>query len=373
MKNKIIEKIEFFFVYLLYGLARIIPEKFFKLLLRKLLAFAFNILKKEKNIAFTNLQIIDPAYSLEEKKKIFKNFCLIYSEILFDQIRFSKFSKEDIRNKIKVTGLENIKNLIDKGKGIILVTAHLGNWEVFSSYASLNQVVINGLYRPLDNKLIDKYLANSRTKYGVKLISKFSSPLKIIRPLLNKEALGFVSDQNTIKNHVYIPFFGKIAAASKGFSFFHLKTDAPVIFVYSYIDENLNQYGIIEKEYNFENLYNNLSIDEKFFLHLFDSTFNEKDIDLYKERLNYFFKFFSIEDRFKKLENGQYDEELKKFEKNLKEYKDLDFNQKTFYITYFFHKSLEKVIKKYPENWLLIHPRFNKQPAGLPRIYNFNR
>lgn len=371
MKNKVIERLEFYLFYILFFISKFLPEKQFRKFLRRLCYFLLSIIKTEKNIAYKNLEIINPDYSQKEKKRIFKKFSYVYGEILSDQILFSKLTEEKILNKFKASGYEYVKKCINDGKGCIVVLGHLGNWEIFGSHACINGLQLNGIYRPFDNKLLDKFITDFRSKFGFKLISKFSTPINMIRPILNNEALCIVADQNTIRNYLYIPFFGKIASASRGFSFFHLKTNCPVFFAYSIIDENFNQYGFVEKEYDFASLYENLSYEEKHFLYLFNKTFNSNmDPLIYKENLKNFSKYYQYEKNFMKIESREYDEEIEKFIKIIKKYDELTFDEKSFYITYFFHKSLERIIKKYPENWLLTHPRFNKQPNGLILFIN---
>lgn len=384
MKNKFIEKLEFYLVYSIFLISKLFPEKSIRRFIRHLIKFIFNIIISQKKIAYKNLSIINPEYSKEEKKIIYKKFLNIYGEIFADQILFNRFTKEDILRKMDVSGYENAKKILDQKKSVIIGLGHLGNWELLGSHASLQGYKINVIYRPLDNKLIDKILTEFRTKYGIRLISKFSSPINMIRPLMNNETLCIVADQNTIRNFVYIPFLGKIAAASKGLSFFHLKTLAPICFAYSLIDENLKQYGFIEEQYDFENLYDNLSIKEKYFLYLFNKRFNNQDSSQeFTETKQKFDRFFIsnynsnyiinnefIVNNLNKQYYDQYLLDLNNFKNQNKEYKEMDFEEKSFYITYFFHKSLEKIIKKYPENWLLFHPRFRKQPDGFKSIYN---
>lgn len=370
MKKKIIQQIEFSFVYLLFNLAKIINEKILRKFIRNIIKFLFSIIKSQRKIIFKNLEIINPNFSKDEKKKIFEKFCKVYAEIFSDQILFQKLNKERLLKKMVVKGYENAQESLSKDRGVIIVLGHLGNWEIFGSHACINGFNLNVIYRPLDNRIIDKYLTGFRTKFGLKLISKFSSPLNMIRPLLKKEILCVVADQNTIKNYIYIPFLGKIASASRGFSFFHLKTNSPVLFAYSLIDENYNQFGFIEKEYDFEKLYDELTIEEKHFLFLFNKTFNlSSKEEEYKNNLENFNKFYSIDDNFSLKEENKNSDYLKDFKNNIKKYEDLSFDEKSFYITYFFHQSLEKIIKKYPENWLLLHPRFRKQPPGFKSIY----
>lgn len=370
MKNKFVEKVEFFLIYNLYSISKIIPEKPLKKILQKILFYGLKLIKSQKKIIFKNLEIINPSYNKEQKANIFKKFSYIFAEILYDQLFFPRFTEEKILNKMKVTGYENVKKALEKGNGAIVVLGHLGNWEIFGTHASISGFKLNVIYRPLDNKLLDKFLSSFRIKYGTKIISKFSTPLSMIKPLLQNEVLCVVADQNTIKNYIYIPFFGRIAAASRGFSFFHLKAQSPVLFAYSLIDDNFNQYGFIEEEYDFEKAYNDLSIEEKYFLYSFNDTFNlSEKTNFYQEKLSKFSSIFPYEDRFSPIKNERYYEEIDKFKSTIKNYEELDFDEKTFFITYFFHKSLENIIKKYPENWFLLHPRFRKQPEGFEQIY----
>lgn len=370
MKNKFIQVLEFIPINLLFKIAKIFPENSIRKFLRNMFFFLFSILKTQKNIVYKNLEIINPQYSKEEKKHKFRKFNKVYSDIFLDQILFQKYDEKSILSKMKVTGYENVQETLKKGKGAIIVLGHLGNWEIMGSHATLNGFKLNVIYRPLDNIILDKYITSFRTKFGLKLISKFSSPLNMIRPLLNKEILCVVADQNTIKNYLFVPFLGKIASASRGFSFFHLKTGSPVLFAYSLLDENYNQYGFIEKEYDFENIYENLKVEEKFFLYLFNKTFNlSPNDDEYKKNLEKFKKYYSLEKNFELLECNEYLIDLNDYSKKIKKYEELNFDEKSFYITTFFHKSLERIIKQYPENWLLLHPRFRKQPSGFKPIY----
>lgn len=370
MKSKFIEKIEFFFVKLFFNIFSRLSFNATRKFCRTFFVFIFNILKKEKNFAFKNLEIIFKEISKKEKKKIYNKFSKIYGELFACQLKFPSFNKEFLTNCFISEGYENISKILQQKRGCIVATGHLGNWELFGNSAELRGFSLNAIYRPLDNHLIDRYLTEFRTKYGMKLISKFASPVSYIRVLMRNEVLCIVADQNTIKNYIFIPFFGKIAAASRGFSYLHLKTGAPVVFAYSLVSEDFKYYSYITEEVRFDILYNNMQVEEKYFLDCFYNVFN---IDIerseYLKKLEEFKLMYDINDGFKIKDIETYQRSIKLFESSFFNYNDLDENYKIFVITYVFHKFLESIIKKSPENWLLVHPRFRKQPSGIPSPY----
>jgi KDO2-lipid IV(A) lauroyltransferase len=370
MKSKFIANIEYFFVKLIFNIFSRLSFNTTRKFCRTFFVFIFNILKKEKNFAFKNLEIIFKDISKKEKRKIYNKFSKIYGELFACQLKFPSFSKEFLTNCFISEGYENISKILQQKKGCIVATGHLGNWELLGNSAELQGFSLNAIYRPLDNHLIDRYLNEFRTKYGMKLISKFASPVSYIRVLRRNEVLCIVADQNTIKNYVFVPFFGKIAAASRGFSYLHLKTGAPVVFAYSLVSEDFKYYGYITDEIRFDFLYNSLLLEEKYFLDRFFNVFNvETENTEYMKKLEEFKLIYDVSNSFKIKSKEIYQESIKAFENSVLNYYDLNENYKVFIITYFFHKFLESIIEKSPENWLLVHPRFRKQPYGIPSPY----
>jgi len=127
-------------------------------------------------------------------------------------------------------GIEHFKNALQKGRGVLLLASHFGNWELMALAFSLRYSPINIVVRPLDNPFLDKLITKIRTRGGNQLIPKKGSVKKMLRLLAAGEVVALLLDQNPAwYEGVFVPFFNEIACTNKALGTIALRTGAPVI------------------------------------------------------------------------------------------------------------------------------------------------
>ncbi len=146
-----------------------------------------------------------------------------------------KLSKSNLDSYTTFEGLENVAKARNSGKGILIFTAHLGNWELMALALSLK---IKGnshlLVRPLDFEPVDRVLSQLRKRTGNFLLDKIRSARSIGKLLQKKEAVSILMDQNASwYDGVYVPFFGLTACTHKGLALFAGRYDALVLPVFN--------------------------------------------------------------------------------------------------------------------------------------------
>ncbi len=147
--------------------------------------------------------------------------------IPFDGLRFAK-------KNVEVVGYENLEQALNKGKGVFLLSAHTGYWEIMSVMASIYKVPIYIVTKYLRLSLFDKIWVKSRESYGVKLINETNSAREIIRALKNNGAVGFVMDQFMGPPvGIRSSFFGRPAWTMASLAWFVSKTGAAVVPVFN--------------------------------------------------------------------------------------------------------------------------------------------
>lgn len=147
--------------------------------------------------------------------------------IPFDALRFAK-------KNVRVEGYDNLDNALKKGKGVFILSAHTGYWEIMSVMASLYNVPIYIVTKYLRIKFFDKIWVKSRQSYGVKLINETNSAREIIKAIRNNGAVGFVMDQFMGPPvGVRSTFFGKPAWTMASLAWFVSKTGAVVVPVFN--------------------------------------------------------------------------------------------------------------------------------------------
>ncbi len=132
--------------------------------------------------------------------------------------RFPKITRDNVGRWIRYEGLENFQSALTRGHGVLVATAHLGNWE-FSAFAhALMTAPMHIVVRPLDNPRLDQLVERRRALSGNHIITKRDAAREILRALKAGEAVGILIDQNTLAEEgVFIDFFGVKACAGSAF------------------------------------------------------------------------------------------------------------------------------------------------------------
>jgi len=194
----------------------------------------FYVDKKHRGIAMDNLTYaFGHEKTPEEIEKIARQVFINLVKVVFE-VGWSLHLKESqFAEHFKIDGYHHIKNAYEKGKGVLALTAHFGNWELLTVIAAMIKFPINIVVRPLDFKPLDHFIFNLRTRFGGKIIPKERSIHTIIRSLDRGEMVALLMDQNVDwYEGVFVDFMGHRACTSKGLALFALKTGAPVVPVF---------------------------------------------------------------------------------------------------------------------------------------------
>ena len=119
------------------------------------------------------------------------------ARLLLTFARFPDINKQNVHRWIRVEGLENYLEARRRGRGVLIATGHIGNWE-FSAFAhALLTEPMNVVVRPLDHSGVDALVERYRQMSGNRIIEKKDAARSILRALQANEAVGILVDQNT--------------------------------------------------------------------------------------------------------------------------------------------------------------------------------
>jgi KDO2-lipid IV(A) lauroyltransferase len=136
-------------------------------------------------------------------------------------------------SRVDVEGGEHLKAAAAQGRGILLLTAHYGNWELLAAAHTLTGLPLSIVMRPLDHPLLDDLAARFRRRSGAELIVKHRAVREVVEALRRQRMVGVLLDQNATRSEgVFVPFFGVPASTSKGLAIIALRTGAPVVPVF---------------------------------------------------------------------------------------------------------------------------------------------
>ena len=131
-----------------------------------------------------------------------------------------------------VEGWEEIDDVMSRGKGAVMVTGHIGNWELAGAYVAARGVPLDAIARGMANPLFDAYLNHTRETMGMTIVHDSDAVKRTPRSLRAGRAVAFVADQGVLGlASTFVPFFGRPAKTPRGAAVFALRFDVPVIFV----------------------------------------------------------------------------------------------------------------------------------------------
>jgi KDO2-lipid IV(A) lauroyltransferase len=266
----------------------------------------YALLPKLGKTAKVNLKIAFPNLSNAQRNMIIRGMLRNLGWMAAEFGRFPRYTKENIEQFVVLDGHEHFLEGQRRGKGVLILTGHIGAWELSSFAHALYGFPLHYMARPIENARIDALVNAYRCRVGNRPIFKNESARAMLKILKDAGTIGILADQNTMPEEaVFVDFFGKAASTTTGIARVALHTDAAVVPGYAVWDGSLRKYRL-----RFEPP-----------VELVRTGNAERDI----------------------LENTQK-----------------------------FTKVLEEIIRKYPDQWVWVHGRWNTRPQGEPPQYDFS-
>ena len=166
---------------------------------------------------------------LKTARGVYRTLGIVAAEF-FD---IPKLTSENVREIVETQGLVNCEQALAKGRGVILFSAHFGNWELEAAAIALLVKPAVVIYRPLDSPLLDSLVSLVRSASGNKPLPKENAMRSMLRTLKKNGMLGILIDQNTDwYEGVFVDYFGRPACTTSGIAHLALHSGAPVLPAY---------------------------------------------------------------------------------------------------------------------------------------------
>lgn len=207
-----------------------VPRPLARLLVRILTWSCYLGLSRLRGVGERNLELALPQLSSKTRKKILRHVFRNLGWQMVEFCRLPRYSVENTRGWIRTEGLEHYLAAEAKGRGVLVLTGHLGAWELSSFYHSLTGHPMGMVIRRLDNRLLDDYVNSIRCLHGNKVLHKDDFARGLLTAMRAGETVGILMDTNmTPPQGVFVRFFGLTACTASGLARVALKTGAAVL------------------------------------------------------------------------------------------------------------------------------------------------
>ncbi len=192
----------------------------------------FAPLKIRRAVVVKQLTAAFPEKSAEEIEQIARGTYGHLGRTTIETAVLPSYSPKQIVELFEeVSGWNIVEERISRGKGLIVVTGHLGNWELGGAYLAARGLPIDAVARHMANPLFDRYLTKTREQIGMTVVHDEDAVKRVPRSLRSGRAVAFLFDQGAIGlASTWVPFFGRYAKTPRGPAVFALRLGTPIVF-----------------------------------------------------------------------------------------------------------------------------------------------
>ena len=197
-------------------------------------AFAYRILGSRRRVALDNLTYAFPEKSDQERcfiaKGAFRNYGIAMMEFLW----FPRLHDRKLREIVRIEGLDLMTAGQAKGKGMVMLSGHFGNWEL-TAYAGayLSHMPFTIIVQTQSNLSVDRVINRNRCLLGNRVVPRGMSVRETIKTLRGGGIVAIAPDQSGPIEGVFVDFFGRNVATHQGPAAFSLRTGAQVLMGFS--------------------------------------------------------------------------------------------------------------------------------------------
>jgi KDO2-lipid IV(A) lauroyltransferase len=224
------ETIEYWLVLAVARTLGVMPRGLARLLAGLLAFVVYWTFGRLRRVGVRNLELALPELSSKARTEILRKVYRSLGCQLVEFCRMTRYTAANTRNWIRTEGLEHYLAAQARGKGVLIVTGHLGAWELSSFYHSLMGYPMGMVIRRLDNRRLDDYVNATRCLHGNRVLHKDEFARGLLTAMRGGETVGILMDTNMRPPQgVFVEFFGRQACTASGLARVALKTGAAVL------------------------------------------------------------------------------------------------------------------------------------------------
>jgi KDO2-lipid IV(A) lauroyltransferase len=192
--------------------------------------FAWLAVPKLRRTGLRNLEIAFPQMPAAERERLLRRLYRHLGRQLAEFCRMPRYTRDNTRGLIRYEGLEHYLAARERGQGVLIITGHLGAWELSSFWHSLMGYPMTMVIRRLDNPRVDRLVNGIRCLHGNRVVHKDDFARGLLAAMRQGDTVGILMDTNmTPPQGVFVPFFGTPACTASGLARVALRTGAAVL------------------------------------------------------------------------------------------------------------------------------------------------
>jgi KDO2-lipid IV(A) lauroyltransferase len=210
-------------------IVRLLPESLVHVVAEVLGTLWFSILRYRRTVILENLAQAFPENGDRERRALGRSACIHLARALIEFIKIPLYLRSGFDGVVRIEGMEHYEAAKNKGKGVLVVSGHLGSFGVALAAAAQKFRTVSVLVKRLPHTL-GRFVNTIRMSTDLQVIPAHGAMQLVLKALKNNRTVVVVLDQNsTRRKGVFVDFFKKPACTMAGLAVLALRTGAPVI------------------------------------------------------------------------------------------------------------------------------------------------
>ncbi len=190
------------------------------------------VIPVRRQVMMMNLRIAFPDRDYRTLQRICRRTLISFMRNLVEFTRITKIDQAFVDNRVTTDGMEILEQAYARGRGIVVASGHLGNWEVMGAAAARLGYPITYIVKRVKDQRLDDLINGWRREVGLDIIYAREAGKEIVPHLQSGRILAFMIDQDAGKRGVWTDFFDQPASTPRGAAAYALRTGAPLLFMY---------------------------------------------------------------------------------------------------------------------------------------------
>ncbi len=188
--------------------------------------------KVRRDVVERQIAAAFPRWPKGEVLRVAREAYLHLGRVTVETALLSRLPRERVLELVEgVDGWDIIERAVARGRGAILLSAHVGNWELAGAYLVARGLKLDAIARRMNNPLFDAYVTRTRERLGISIVYDKDAVRRTARAVQEGRAVGFLADQGALNMaSTWVPFMGRLAKTPRGPAVLALRWDVPVIF-----------------------------------------------------------------------------------------------------------------------------------------------
>lgn len=188
-----------------------------------------SVLGVRRKVIVKNLELAFPDRSDSWRRRVARRVFPHIAREVVTLLRVGADRSRGVEGRVQFERLEVLEGAFGEGKGVILLTGHIGNWEIAGGALTLEGYPLDAVAQRIKNPLADRRMRGLRERLGLRVIYRRDAPREVLRSLRRGRVVALVADQSDRRQDLFVDFFGVPASTARGPALFALRTGAPVV------------------------------------------------------------------------------------------------------------------------------------------------